>query len=73
MKRDLRVYVDDVIQSIAKIEEYARGISEEAFCEDTKIQDAVLRRLEVIGEAVKSLSYSDKAGYLNEAVSGRRI
>ena len=55
MKRDLRVYVDDIIQSIAKIEEYTSDISEDVFYENTLIQDAVLRRLEVIGEAVKSI------------------
>jgi len=55
MKRDLRVYVDDVIQSIAKIEEYVSGVSEEVFYENTQIQDAVLRRLEIIGEAVKRI------------------
>ncbi len=49
------MYVDDVIQSIAKIEEYSSDISEQVFYEDTQIQDAVFRRLEVIGEAVKSI------------------
>lgn len=55
MKRDLRVYIDDILQSVTKIEEYTKDVSEDHFCKDTLIQDAVLRRLEVIGEAVKNI------------------
>ena len=55
MKRDLRLYVDDVWESIAAIEEYTRGISRDGFEADRKVQDAVARRLETIGEAVKRL------------------
>lgn len=56
MKRDLRVYVEDIMESIAKIEEYMKEVnSENDFYKNTQIQDAVLRRLEIIGEAVKSI------------------
>ncbi|MGB9798055.1 MAG: DUF86 domain-containing protein [bacterium] len=37
------------------IEEYIRGISEEEFYSNRLIQDAVLRRLEIIGEAAKKI------------------
>jgi len=55
MKRDLRVYIEDILDSIAKIEEYTKTITNEDFHKNTQVQDAVLRRLEVIGEAVKNI------------------
>lgn len=53
MKRDMRVYIEDILECIAKIDEYTKDISENDFYENTQIQDAVLRRLEIMGEAVK--------------------
>lgn len=41
------------MECIAKIDEYTNDISENDFYENTQIQDAVLRRLEIMGEAVK--------------------
>lgn len=55
MRRDIRIYIEDILESIAKIEEYTKKINESDFCENTQIQDAVLRRLEIIGEAVKNI------------------
>ena len=55
MKRDVRVYLADILDAIQKIEEYTKESSEEDFCNDTQMQDAVLRRLEIIGEAVKHI------------------
>jgi len=55
MTRDARVYIADVLESIAKIEQYAQRVSREQFLADTLVQDAVFRRLEVIGEAVKGI------------------
>lgn len=53
MSRDLRLYLDDILDSIEKIQEYTRNIREEQFFQNTLIQDAVFRRLAVIGEAAK--------------------
>lgn len=56
MKRDVRVYIEDILEAIIKIEEYMKGLSsDEEFYNNTQIQDAVLRRLEIIGEAVKNI------------------
>jgi len=55
MKRELRVYIEDVLESIEKIEEYIKPITEKDFYKNTQVQDAILRRLEVIGEAVKNI------------------
>lgn len=55
MNRDLRLYVEDIWESIAAIEEYTRGVSKAEFEDDRQLQDAVARRLETIGETVKHL------------------
>jgi len=55
MKRDLMLYVEDILESIAKIEEYTSGCSEGDFEDDSQLKDAVNRRLEIIGEAVKNI------------------
>jgi uncharacterized protein with HEPN domain len=55
MKRDLRVYLDDIIESCSLIAKYIEGKNQEQFDKDTAMQDAVNRRLEIIGEAVKRL------------------
>ena len=55
MARDIRLYLDDILESIKKIEDYSKDLTEEQFSRDTEIQDAVLRRLAIIGEAVKHL------------------
>jgi len=56
MKKDIRIYLVDILEAIAKIEEYKLGIkSENDFYANTQIQDAVIRRLEIIGEAVKNI------------------
>ena len=44
MKRDVRLYIEDIWECILKLEEYTSSISEDEFLEDTQVQDAVLRR-----------------------------
>jgi uncharacterized protein with HEPN domain len=51
----MRVYIEDILECIAKIEEYTKEIIEDEFYKNSQIQDAVLRRLEIIGEAVKNI------------------
>lgn len=55
MPRDYKVYVDDIIQAIEKIKRFTAGLDRETFSQDEKTFDAVVRNLEVIGEAVKKL------------------
>lgn len=55
MKRDLKIYFDDIIDSIQRIQEYIENITEQEFYNSVEKQDAVLRRLEIIGEAVKNI------------------
>jgi len=55
MTRDMRLYIEDILGSISKIERYTNDINENEFLTNTQIQDSVLRRLEIIGEAVKNI------------------
>ena len=46
----------DILKSARLIVQYVEGITHEAFDSDTKTQDAVIRRIEIIGEAAKRLT-----------------
>lgn len=55
MTKDLRVYLDDIVKSGDRIAKYIRNHDLGSFENDDQLQDAVVKRLEVIGEAVKRL------------------
>ncbi len=55
MCRDYKVYLDDILGAIDKVAGFTAGFSCDQFGEDTKTFDAVVRNLEVIGEAAKRL------------------
>lgn len=54
-KRKPDVYLQDILESIEYIRRFLEGVPEEEFYKNVEKQDAVLRRLEIIGEAVKHL------------------
>ncbi len=75
MNRDVRVYIEDVLESISAIEEYTQTITEEEFYVNRQVQDAVLRRFEIIGEAVKNIDKNFKGKYPNipwKSIAGMR-
>ncbi len=51
MKKDFRVYLDDIIESCERIAKYIKNVDQTTFEDNIELQDAVLRRLEIIGEA----------------------
>jgi len=55
MRKDPKIFIKHILESIKYIEEYTEGISKDDFLRSTKIQDAVIRRLEIIGEATKNI------------------
>ena len=55
-KRTDRDFLSDIQEAIRRITTYVAGMSYEAFITDIKTQDAVIRNLEIIGEATKDLS-----------------
>lgn len=48
MKRDLRLYIEDILECISIIEEYTQNITEDNFNNNRLLQDAIVRRLEII-------------------------
>ena len=55
MKREFRLYLEDIIESILLIEEFTADMDFEQFRKDEKTKNAVIKRLEVIGEATKNV------------------
>ena len=50
-ERNWRMRVEDILVCIEKIQAYTQGMTYEQFSEDDKTVDAVIRNLEIIGEA----------------------
>ena len=55
-KRGNKLYLEDIKDSIGKIESYVNSMSFEDFSKDLKTIDAVVRNLTIIGEAGSNLS-----------------
>ncbi len=56
MKRDFRLYIDDILEAIRNIEKYTEGLTMEDFLRDRKSIDAVIWNFQIIGEAVKHIT-----------------
>lgn len=48
-------YLGHILQAIGRIKEYVQGMDEAAFSRDHRTQDAVVRNLEIIGEASRNI------------------
>ena len=81
MNRDEAVYLQHILDAIAKAESYLEGMDESAFNRSSLIQDCVIRQIEIIGEATKRLSpelraknahipWSDIAGMRDKFIHG---
>lgn len=55
MSRDWSLYLDDILTCCRKIRTYTDGMTREQFAADEKTYDAVVRNLEIIGEAAKNI------------------
>jgi uncharacterized protein with HEPN domain len=75
--RDKNLYADDIISSIEYIFEYVKGMEFEDFKEDRKTFLAVVKELEIIGEAIKhikdDLKKIDKSYPYEQIVGFRNI
>jgi uncharacterized protein with HEPN domain len=54
MKRDYSLYIKDILDAIRRIEDFVGDMTFEEFVKDDKTSSAVIRKLEIIGEAAKS-------------------
>lgn len=55
MQRNYKVYFEDILDAILNIEEYTKNLNFEEFGKNRLVKDAVIRNLEIIGEAVKNI------------------
>ena len=62
-ERTNQEFLSDIQEGIRRITDYTGGMTYETFLTDTKTQDAVIRNLEVIGEATKNLSEGLRTKY----------
>lgn len=62
-KRDPKLYIEDILSSIVKIEEYTKNLTFEKFLMDQKTIDAVIRNFTIIGEAAKNIPDDIKSQY----------
>ena len=60
--KDESVYLRHILDAIKKIQSYTSGGAKEFF-QNTLVQDAVIRNLEIIGEAVRNLSIEFRRGH----------
>jgi uncharacterized protein with HEPN domain len=56
MSRDEMMYLQDITDSCTRISEYVRGLSKTELIRDQRTYDAVVRNLEIVGEAAKHVS-----------------
>lgn len=63
--------LEDMIESIERISSYSAGMDREAFLSDRKTIDAVVRNLEIIGEA--SARLTDESKKLNSDIEWPQI
>ena len=55
MKREIGDYIEDILEAMSNVVEFTKGMSYEEFVKDTKTVYAVIRALEIVGEAAKNI------------------
>ncbi|MEM9687115.1 MAG: DUF86 domain-containing protein [Bacteroidota bacterium] len=70
-KRDIRLLLEDMLESSLKIKRYTEGLDYNSFIIDDKTTDAVVRNFEVIGEAANRIDSGFRA--LNPEIEWKRI
>lgn len=71
MSRSVRLYLEDIKQSIVKIQKYTFNVSLASFLKDEKSVDAVVRNLSVIGEAAGKIPVEFKSD--NQEIAWKEI
>ena len=60
MTKDYLLFINHVLESIAIVEKHLKGVTKKEFLKNIEKQDAVIRRIGIIGEAVKNLPVAFK-------------
>jgi len=75
VNRGVELYIDDICDAVERITLYTTGISREDFMSDRRTIDAVIRNLEVLGEAAKHIPDEVRMHFPNidwKAIAGMR-
>lgn len=64
-RRDCKMYIEDILSAINRIEKYINGLEYEEFIQNDMAVDAVIRNLEIIGEASKNVPENARSQYPN--------
>lgn len=54
-KRPYKIFFEDILEAMDKIDRYTKGFDKEMFLENEVVVDAVVRNLEIIGEAALNI------------------
>ena len=65
MPREYKFYLEDILESISKIDEYIENMDYDELIADNRTIDAIVRNLEVIGEAAKNIPSEIRDKYPN--------
>ena len=65
MNKDDLAYIDHILDCIRKINDFSQGLSLKQFKTNELVQDAIIRNIEIIGEASKKISPETKQTYYN--------
>jgi uncharacterized protein with HEPN domain len=63
MKRDYKLFVKDILDAIDKIEEFIGNMDYGEFIQDDKTSTAVVKKIEIIGEAIKNIPRDVRVKY----------
>ena len=63
MKRDINLFIQDILDNIKDIESFSKGLTKEKFENNKLKQNAIIRSLEIMGEAVKNIPNSFREKY----------
>ena len=63
MRKDPKVFVEHILECIELIEKYTEATTENEFLNYIQLQDSVIRRIEIIGEAIKNIPEETKKEY----------
>jgi uncharacterized protein with HEPN domain len=63
MKKDPSIFIAHILECIQLIEEYTEAITIDEFLQSKQKQDAIIRRIEIMGEAIKNIPVEIKDKY----------
>lgn len=62
-RRDIKLYLKDILKAMESIEDFVKGMNYEEFKNNDLVSSAVIRKFEIIGEAIKNIPQEIKKNY----------